>query len=247
VKLCITRTKTCVSSRARSYQPLRGLPRERVGRAPHRPTQASRGWTSRACRTGCCKEATGRAEGVRAGHVAYWAPWTCAGRVGRATPRHLGRATRADRAGRCRGQATQASRASRLPSRAGPRSTSKPRRGHGRAPELCAAREAPAPGPNASGRGLRGTLASRWTPRPSSGRHGRVRGRRAVPPRHAARRAAPSHDGRVGRAAAPEPHARPRSGCTDARRKEGGGAPRAGGAPGLRPRRAGAPPRRDAA
>jgi hypothetical protein len=53
-----------------------GFPRERVGRAPHRPTQASRGWTSRACCAGCCKEAAGRAEGVRAGHVARWAPWT---------------------------------------------------------------------------------------------------------------------------------------------------------------------------
>jgi hypothetical protein len=47
--LRITRTKTCVLSRARSYKPLHmGLSRERVGRAPHRPMRASRGWTSHA-------------------------------------------------------------------------------------------------------------------------------------------------------------------------------------------------------
>jgi hypothetical protein len=91
-KLRITRTKTSVSSRARSYQPLRmRLSRERVGRAPHRPMQASRGWTSRACCAGCCKEATGHAEGVHAGHVTRWAPWT----------------SRANHAGEPRGQAAK--------------------------------------------------------------------------------------------------------------------------------------------
>jgi hypothetical protein len=97
-----------------------------------------------------------------------------------------------------RGQTTQASRAGRLPSRTWLRST----------------REAPAPGPTASGRGLRGTQGSRWTPRSSSGRHGRAGGRRAASSCHAARWAAPSR-GQAGRAAAPEPRARPGPGCAD--------------------------------
>jgi hypothetical protein len=48
-KLRIMRANTCVLSRAQSYKPLHmGLSRERVGRAPYKPMQASRGWTSHA-------------------------------------------------------------------------------------------------------------------------------------------------------------------------------------------------------
>jgi hypothetical protein len=121
-KLCITRTKTCVLSRAQSYKPLRmGLSRERVGRAPHRPTQASRGWTSharervaasstsrmgchvlrrspRASRAGCRERA--------AGELRCQGHFTSSRGRERATPGAASRRGRVHAAGELRGQAT---------------------------------------------------------------------------------------------------------------------------------------------
>jgi hypothetical protein len=131
-KLRITRTKTCVLSRAQSYKPLRmGLSRERVGRAPHRPMQASRGWTShahervaavstsrmgchalrrlpRASRAGCRERAAGELR--RQGHSTSSrgrerATPGAASRRGREQRARRGRATRAGCAGRGRASA----------------------------------------------------------------------------------------------------------------------------------------------
>jgi hypothetical protein len=117
---------------------------------------------------------------------------------GHATLRRRGRATRADRAGRCSGQATRASRASRPLSRAGLRTAPKPRRGHGRALAARAGlRRTPGIAPDATAElrppwpsravvtGGRAGIAPRQAraaaPRPDAGRAG---GRRAAPPRH---------------------------------------------------------------
>jgi hypothetical protein len=118
-----------------------GLSRERVGRAPHRPMQASRGWTSRArerataastsrmgchalhrspraSRAGCRERAAGELR--RQGHSTSSRGHECttpgaASRRGREQRARRGRATRAGCAGRGR-------------------TVTRPRRGHGRAP-----------------------------------------------------------------------------------------------------------------
>jgi hypothetical protein len=134
-KLCITRTKTCVLSRAQSYKPLRmGLSHERVGRAPHRPMQASRGWTSharervaavstsqmgchalrrspRASRVGCRERAAGELR--RQGHSTSSrgrerATQGAASRRGREQRARRGRAARAGCVGRGRASAEPA-------------------------------------------------------------------------------------------------------------------------------------------
>jgi hypothetical protein len=191
-KLRITRTKTCVLSRAQSYKPLRmGLSRERVGRAPHRPMQASRGWTShahervaavstsrmgchalrrlpRASRAGCRERAAGELR--RQGHST-----SSRGRE-RATPGAASRRGREQRARR--GRAARAGRVGR--GRTGPPRARHVATGAGRAG-------------GAGGRAARCARGRVATPRPGAGRAEGAGGRAAH--RHAATSAAPSAPG----------------------------------------------------
>jgi hypothetical protein len=232
--LRITRTKTCVLSRARSYKPLRiGLSRERVGRAPHRPMRASRGWTSHA------RERVAAASTSRIGCHAL-----------RRSPRASRAGCRERAAGelRCQGRSTS----SRGHERVTPGATS--RRGHeqqahhGRAARAgCAGRG------RASAKLAQG---SRWaatgTPRrdgrkqsQGSGQASRAQGRagHAVPPRQGRAQAATG----AGRAGLRRAQAATGAGRAGLRRAQGGGsgwargagATPGAGAPGPRRRRGG--------